>query len=148
MNYLESNKLLSSKQFVFRRKRSTELATAYFIDKIRHAMDKGEYTGAIYVDLSKAFDTISHGMIVNKLPQFGITGVAQQWIASYVFARQQQVRYKWILSPPSPIFCGVPQGSILEPLLFLPVFNDSTETLSTCHILLYADDTVIFYSKI
>ena len=108
MNYLESNKLLSSKQFGFRRKRSTELATAYFIDKIRHAVDKGEYTGAIYVDLSKAFDTISHAMIVNKLPQFGITGVAQQWIASYLFARQQQVRYKWILSPPSPIFCGVP----------------------------------------
>ena len=60
MNYLESNKLLSSEQFGFQRKRSTELATAYFIDKIRHAMNKGEYTGAIYVDLGKAFDTISH----------------------------------------------------------------------------------------
>ena len=112
MNYLESNKLLSSKQFGFRRKRSTELATAYLIDKIRHAVDKDEYTGAIYVDLNKAFDTISHAMIVNKLPQFDITSVAQQWIASYLFARQQQVRYKGILSPPSPIFCGVSQGSI------------------------------------
>ena len=77
MNYLEPNKLLSSKQFGFRRKRSTELATAYFMDKIGYEMDKGEYTGAIYVDLGKAFDTISHAMIVNKLPQFGITGVAQ-----------------------------------------------------------------------
>ena len=140
MNYLESNKLLSSKQFGFRRKRSTELATAYFIDKIHHAMDKGEYTAAIYVDLSKAFDTISHAMIVNKPPKFGITGVAQQWIASYLFARQQQVS--------SPIFCRVSQGSILGLLLFLLVSNDSTETLSTCHILMYADDIVIlFYSN-
>ena len=60
-------------------------------------MEKGEYTGAIYVDLSKAFDLISNAMIVNKLPQFCITGVAQLWNASYLFARQQQVRYKGIL---------------------------------------------------
>ena len=110
-------------------------------------MDKGKCTRVIYVNLSKTSDTISHAMIVNKLPQFGITGVAQQWITSYLFGGQQQERYKGILSPPSPIFCGVPQGSILGPLLFLLVFNDSTETLSTCHILMYADDTVIFYSN-
>ena len=71
-------------------------------------MDKGKCTRVIYVNLSKTSDTISHAMIVNKLPQFGITGVAQQWITSYLFDGQQQGRYKGTLSPQSPIFCRVP----------------------------------------
>ena len=78
MDYLVSPNLLSSYQFCYRSKRSTELATAYFTDKIRQAMDNGEFTGAIYVDLSKAFDTISHGTIISKLPQFEITGTCEQ----------------------------------------------------------------------
>ena len=107
-------------------------------------MKKGEFTGAIYVDLSKAFDTISHGTIISKLPQFGITGTSQDWLASYLFDRKQQVRYKGVLSSQHPIFCGVPQGSILGPLLFLLIFNDSMKSMSTCQMLMYADDTVIF----
>ena len=146
MDYLESSNLLSSYQFGYQSKRSTELATAYFTDKIRQAMDKGEFTGAIYVDLSKAFDTISHGTIISKLPQFGITGTSQDWLASYLFDRKQQVRYKGTSSSQHPVFCGVPQGSILGPLLFLLIFNDATKSISTCKMLMYADDTVLFYS--
>jgi len=146
IKYLELNNLLSSKQFGFRSKRSTELATAYFIDKIRQNMNNGKLTGVIYVDLSKAFDNISHAMILNKLPRFGISGTPQQWISSYLFGRKQQVCLKGILSPPSPITCGVPQGSILGSLLFLLIFNDSVETMSSCQLLMYADDTVIFFS--
>ena len=136
MKYLESNNLLSSYQFGIRSKRSTELETTYFTDRIRQAMDKGEYTGAIYVDFSKAFDTISYATIINKLPQFGITGLPQSWLASYLFGRKQQVRYKGILSSRNPIFCGVPQGSILGSLLLLLIFNDSIETMSTCQMLM------------
>ena len=103
-------------------------------------------TGAIYVDLSKAFDTISHASIVEKLPDFGITGLPQQWFCSYLFGRHQQVSYHQTMSSPEPIFCGVPQGSILGPLLFLLHFNDAANVLSHCKIVKYADDTVLFYS--
>ena len=146
MDYLESNHLLAPNQYGYRSKRSTELATAYFCDSIRRSMDDGKLTGAIFVDLSKAFDTIGHSTIINKLPSFGITSTAQDWLASYLFGRHQHVRYKGNLSLPSPIFCGVPQGSILGPLLFLLIFNDSSESLTNCKILTYADDTVIFFS--
>lgn len=77
MQYLESNHLLSMNQFGCRTKRSTELVTAYFTDKIRQHMDRGEFTGAIFVDLSKTFDTIRHSTIVNKLPKFGISVTPQ-----------------------------------------------------------------------
>ena len=76
-------------------------------------MDKGEYTGVIYVDLSKSFDTIGHGTIITKLSQFGIIWTSQDWIASYLFARKHQKRYKGVQSSEHPIYCGVPQGSIL-----------------------------------
>ena len=109
-------------------------------------MDNGMLTGAIYVDLSKAFDTISHASIIEKLPDFGITGLPQQWFCSYLFGRHQQVCYQQTMSSAEPIFCGVPQGSILGPLLFLLQFNDAANVLSHCKIVKYADDTVLFYS--
>ena len=145
MNHLESSKLLSIQQFGYRKKRSTDLATVYFIDEIRRAMDKGMLTGAIYIDLSKAFDTIGHNAILEKLPQFGITGIPQEWFCSYLFSRYQQVSYKQSLSTAEPIYCGVPQGSILGPLLFLLHFNDASTILKKCKIVKYADDTVLFY---
>ena len=116
------------------------------IDKIRKAMDKGQMTGAIFVDLSKAFDTISHVSIINKLPSYGLCETSQQWITSYLFARTQCVSYKGTLSSPSYIYCNVPQDSILGPPLFLLHFNDSVECLSTRNMLMYADDTVIYFS--
>ena len=146
MNHLESNNLLSVHQFGFRAKRSTELAATSFIDSIRLAMDNGEYTGAVYIDLSKAFDTISHASILNKLPNAGINGVAKEWFTNYLFGRSQQVCFNGAMSDPEPVYCGVPQGSILGPLLFLLHFNDSAKTLKHCKIVKYADDTVLFVS--
>ena len=73
--YLESHELLSTYQIRFRKNRSTELATVCFIDQIRRAMDNGMITGAIHIDLSKAFDTISHTTLIGKLPNFEITGM-------------------------------------------------------------------------
>ena len=146
MEHLENHNLLSSCQFGFRKNRSTEHASVYFTDKIRKAMDSGLFTGAIYIDLSKAFDTISHSTLIDKLPDFGITGISQDWFSNYLFGRYQLVTYKGQQSSLEPIFCGVPQGSILGPLLFLLHFNDVTTALSNCQIVKYADDTVIFYS--
>ena len=146
MNYLQQYNLLSKCQFGYLKKRSTEYAITLFTDQIRTAMDKCQMTGVTFVDISKAFDTISHASIINKLPSYGLCGTFHQWITSYLFARTQCVSYKGTFSSPSYIYCGVAQGLKLGPLLFLLHFNDSVECLSTCNMLIYADDTVIYFS--
>lgn len=146
IDHLEINNLLSDSQFGFRAHRSTELATIYFTDHIRKAMDSGQLTGAIYIDLSKAFDTINHSAIVDKLPNYGVRGISQMWFANYLSCRMQKVSYQGSISSAHKITCGVPQGSILGPLLFILYLNDSVKTITTCNILMYADDTVLFYS--
>ena len=144
MDHLGNNQLLSDRQFGFRRNRSTEQATALFTDQIRTKMDKGHLAGAIFIDMSKAFDTISHASIVNKLHAYGISGTEHQWLTSYLFTRKQQVSFLGTTSGLYPIYCGVPQGSKLGPFLFLLHFNDAAESLRHCGIVMYADDTVIF----
>ena len=126
MNYLEQHNLLSKCQFGYRRKWSTEHAITLFTNQIRKAMDKGQMTGAIFVDFSKAFDTISHASIINKLPSYGLCGTSQQWITSYLFARTQCVSYKGTLSSPSYMYCGVPQGSILKAQLIMNLKKGKT----------------------
>ena len=144
--YLEENNLLSDCQFGFRRKSSTEHAVTYFSDFIKTSMDKGKLTGAVFVDLRKAFDTIDHATLIAKLPIYGVHGKERTWFESYLFNRQQFVSYQGICSERQSIRCGVPQGSILGPLLFTIVINDITKQVKECRILLYADDTVIFTS--
>ena len=146
ITYLEENSLLCRQQFSFRKNRSTELAATCFIDDIHKCMDRGQYTGAVYIDLSKAFDTISHTSILAKLPRFGINGKAREWFTNYLFRRHQRVDFKNNLSSPQPIFCGVPQGSILGSLLFLLHFNESVKTLLHSKIIKYDDDTVLYVS--
>ena len=110
-------------------------------------MDAGMLTGAIYVDMSKAFDTVGHAGIINKLPDYGITGKPQEWIINYLFNRSQQVTFRNTLSRPEPTVCGVPQGSILGPLSFVLYNDDITTSLRQAKIVKYANDTVIFYSN-
>eukprot|EP00794_Sanderia_malayensis_P006391 gene6391-7123_t len=102
-------------------------------------MDRGELTCAIFLDLRKAFDTVGHSTIINKFPKFGINGLAKDWLSSYLFGRHQRVPYNGKLSSLSPIYCGVPQGSILGPFPFLLTFNDSTESITTCQMVMYAE---------
>lgn len=146
MDHLESNNLLSQNQFGFRKHPSTDLATVWFSDQLRRAMDNGLLTGAIFIDLSKAFDTVGHAGIINKRPDYGITGLPLEWITNYLFSRHQHVYYNKVLSEGEPIICGVPQGSILGPLLFILYINDITTALHHAEIIKYADDTVIFFS--
>ena len=109
-------------------------------------MDKGKLTGAVFVDLRKAFDTINHATLIAKLPTYRVHVKELTWFESYLFNRQQFVSSQVICSQRQPIRCGVPQGSILGSLLFTIVINDITEQVKECRILLYADDTVIFTS--
>ena len=147
MAHLERHNLLFEYQFGFRPNCSTELAVTYFTDFIRKEADSGKATGAVFIDLTKAFDTISHSIMLSKLSRYGISDMELQWLTDYLFLRKQIVHFNGVLSEPNPINTGVPQGSILGPLLFLIFFNNMHSPLRHCKILTYADDTVILTSS-
>jgi hypothetical protein len=109
-------------------------------------MNKGNLCGAVFIDLRKAFDTISHSSIITKLPEYGITGNEKEWLTNYLFGRTQCVIYESCTSSVYPVLCSVPQGSILGPQLFLLHFNGAYVPLKHCRILVYADDTVLHYA--
>ena len=144
--YLETNELLSDSQYGFRRKRSTKHAVTILMDDIRTSTDNQQLTGVVFLDLRKAFDTVNHACLLNKLPIYGVNDVELQWITNYLFARSQVVNFQGTISEENYITHGVPQGSILGPLLFTLLINDIDTELSYCKIILYADDTVIYFS--
>ena len=146
-DYLERNKLLSQYQLGFRKQRSTTHAVTYYTNYIRNQMDKGHLTGSLYIDLCKAFDTVNHGRLLAKLQLYGIEEQELLWLESYLFGRHQSVCFENTFSTSNVVTCGVPQGSILGPLLFVLYVNDLHTELEHCRVLMYADDTVIFYSN-
>jgi hypothetical protein len=93
------------------------------MDDIRTSMDNQQLTGAVFLDLRKAFDTVNHARLLNKLPSYGINAVELMWVSSYLFARTQVVNFEGTLSEENYITHGVPQGSILGPLLFALLIN-------------------------
>ena len=90
---------------------------------------------------------MSHSDLLVKLPLYGVQGKELDWFTDYLYLRKQIVQFKGTLSESRPVFAGVPQGSILRPLLFLIHFNDAYKALKTCKIMTYADDTVVFTSS-
>ena len=114
MDHLENLNILSQTQFGFRKNRSTESAAVLFVDAIRKAVDKGEVVGAVFIDLSKAFDTISHANLLHKLPQYGINGIELDWFTNYLFCRKQTVSYNGTLSYSEYVTCGVPWYQYLD----------------------------------
>jgi len=108
---------------------------------------RGLITGAVFLDLSKAFDTVDHGLLLGKLKQIGACDNVVGWFRSYLNNRFQLTAVGDVQSPLKPIQVGVPQGSILGPLLFLVYINDLPTCLEHCEVALYADDTVIYFSS-
>ena len=143
-DYLEANDMLSERQFGFRHKSSTQHAVTSFADFIRTNMDKGQMSGAVFIDLRKAYDTVNHARLLSKLPMYGLKNKELSWFESYLFGRKHIVSYDGVLSETQTISCGVPQGSILGPLLFTLLINDIDTNLRTCEMTLYADDSVLY----
>lgn len=146
MDYLESNNLINDSQFGFRQKRSTQLAVTLLLDKVRANMDKGLLTGVVFIDLSKAFDMVSHSNPLNKSEGFGVQSAEMEWFTNYLFNRSQFVNFDGSVSEKFQLTSGVPQGSILGPLLFILYINDIDDHLNSANIIKYADDTVLFLS--
>ena len=142
--YLEKNNLLSSRQFGFRNGKSTELAATLFFDDVHRAMDRGELTGTIFIDLSKAFDTVSHSVLLSKLSA-SICSREKELFSDDLFNQWQYVQCSSSILTSKPVYIGVPQGSILSPLFLILHFNDAQQQLIRCKIITYADDTIIYF---
>ena len=146
INFIDEYDILNEQQFGFRAKHSTYMAVMQVIDKIHNAAESDESTLGIFLDLSKAFDTIDHNILLYKLKHYGFRGVVYEWFVSYLENRKQYVSFKNNKSDLMNIICGVPQGSILGPLLFILYVNDIVNTSHVFNFTLFADDTTILYS--
>ena len=142
--YFVTNELFCNSQYGFKKKHSTERAALELIDKIILDRDKGKIPINIYLDLSKAFDTLDHSILLHKLNHYGINGAALQLLKCYLNNRKQYVQIGSSRSKYTPIELGVPQGSILGPLLFIIYINDITSSSDLFKFTMYADDTTLF----
>jgi hypothetical protein len=144
-NYLQHSNLLYSLQSGFRSNYSTDTCLIHLLDHLRSQSDKGNFTGMVMLDLQKAFDTVNHEILFSKLSAMGVDHSSVNWFKSYLQNRTQVVEVKGTMSDYMPISCGVPQGSILGPLLFLVYVNDLPASVK-CKTVLYADDSALLVS--
>ena len=141
--YLDFNNLLFDSQYGLRKQHSTELAALELIDRIHKSMDNGQIPVSIFLDLSKAFDTLNHTILLSKLKHYGIKNKAFQWFNSYLSNRHQYVEFEGARSETLGLEMGVPQGSIFGPLLFIIYVNDMHTVSNKFTFITYADDTTL-----
>ena len=148
MSFLNSQNILYKHQYGFRPKHSTIHPIIHLLNNCAQANNNNprKFTLSIFCDLSKAFDVINHNILIRKLEHYGIRGKAKTWIANYLANRSQYVQFENCKSESQKIECGVPQGSILGPLLYLLYVNDITNC-TKANILSVADDTSLFVNN-
>ena len=144
--YFNTNSLLAEQQYGFRKNHSTEYAAIKLVDHVSKDMEQGKIPCALYIELSKAFDTLSFIIIIGKLRHYGIADVELRLLISYLTNRKQYVVYNNHESDITEIKAGVPQGSILGPLFFSILINDLINISSKLRFLMYADDTTIYFN--
>ena len=144
--FCEINNILDERQGGFRPNHSTCSTTACFLNDIYTTMNNNEVLIATFIDAMKAFDTVNHKILLKKALRYGIRGKVYDWLENYLKDRLQCTIANEIVSNTKPITCGVPQGSVCGPLLFLFYINDLSKALTSRKVSLYADDTVIYIS--
>ena len=143
MNHLLDNKLLTPKQHGFISGRSTVTQLLKYLDKCARCVAAGKVVDAIYLDFEKAFDTVPHRRLLGKLEAYGIDGEILNWVSDYLRERTQVVSINGTESDTGSVLSGVPQGTVLGPLLFVIYINDMLDSI-TSDGLLFADDTKVF----
>ena len=147
VDFLESHSFISMDQSAYLKRHSTQTCLHRVIDDWLEHINDGEITGACLLDISKCFDSINHILLLKKLEMYGITGTELDWFSSYLNGRKQFVKFNNETSESCEITCGVPQGSVLGPILFLLFINDiSNFAVEGCVLNMYADDVIIYTS--
>ena len=145
--FLDEHEILFINQFGFRKRCSTIHALLDIIERIRDNMDNCMYGCGVFIDLKKAFDTVNHEILLTKLEHYGIRNNMLNWFRSYLTDRKQYVSFNGESSEILNITCGVPQGSVLGPLLFLLYINDLPNISNKLSFFLFADDTNLYYES-
>ena len=145
-NFLVKYSIIIPCQYGFRKLHSTDLAILDLYDKVSNALSNNQYVVGLFIDLTKAFDSLDHSILLRKLERYGVRGTPLEWFRNYLSNRKQYTEYNNHSSDIQNLQCGVPQGSILGPLLFLIYVNDIVHVSPILSFILFADDATLLYA--
>ena len=144
--FIDKCNVLNNSQYGFRNKMCTTHALINLVEEISSSLDAKTFSIGVFIDLKKAFDTVNHALLIDKLEFYGVRGPAKVWLKSYLHNRKQFVQIDDCKSTLLNVTCGVPQGSILGPKLFILYINDICNVSEIVKFILFADDTNVFHS--